>query len=217
MDQRSARPHLPPLYRLFFQYVPGQSACPVTTSRHRRIPSHTCSGSPAGLEATRPLDAEWPGAIHDEYGLSTTSRRPRRREGQRCDPPKVNTRPAPAATTPNYGGATRYCGGPLASSLTTTPSTSAVELGRQPDRPHARPRQAVRSGSTSPRPRSSAPPGNVGSVSCGARSAALGKFSPHGRNRLDLARKPELAGRVEPCCPPSPRRINHLRHRQPTE
>jgi hypothetical protein len=33
----------------------------------------------------------------------------------------------------------------------------AVELGRQPDRPHARPRQGVRSGSTSPRPRSSAP------------------------------------------------------------
>jgi hypothetical protein len=28
-------------------------------------------------------------------------------KGQRCDTPKVNTRPAPAATTPNYSGTTR--------------------------------------------------------------------------------------------------------------
>ena len=64
----------------------------------------------------------------------------------------ANPRPAAPATTPNYGGTTRYCAWRLASSSTTTSSTSAAGPGRRPERPLALPRQGVRWGSTSPAP-----------------------------------------------------------------
>ena len=148
--------------------------------------AYTASASPIRYLRAEIMSGEVPSM---NAGYQQRPGGPGRGEGTPCDTPQANMCPAPAATTPNSGGTTRYCAGPSASSFATTSLTSAAGLGRRPGRPRGRPRQGVRSGLTSRRPRSSVPaswpgPDGLRNVTFEHANAQVHRFPPE---RFDLA------------------------------